>query len=182
MCKRVVAGAMAVSLLACTEQSPTGPIETRALDVTTEAEPHKVAKRTKARPGATRVSATFDRRGGTLTAEGVTLIVPAGALTSKKKITLYVPPGDALSAEFEPHGLQFLVPVQIGFTLTDTEFTLETATTELIGAYHVQDPVNGVVVPNEVMSVGVNGNYVMFSTWHFSKYSLLLKGIILLGG
>lgn len=67
----------------------------------------RVLKEDEYRKNAVSVTETIGRAGGTLSAAGVRLDVPAGALDADVEITMTVPKGSYLEAHFQPHGLEF---------------------------------------------------------------------------
>ncbi|HEY0670613.1 MAG TPA: hypothetical protein VGD27_00035, partial [Longimicrobiales bacterium] len=65
-----------------------------------------------ARNGA-RVTRTIGSSGGVISADGVMLVIPAGALDRSVEITMTVPAGRQLGVQLEPHGLTFRRPAQL---------------------------------------------------------------------
>jgi hypothetical protein len=101
----------------------------------------------------TSVTRRIDARGGMLAVDGAILIVPPGALTSPVEITLTVPEGDEVRAEFAPHGLLFKKPALLAFALIGSGVDASRAADELIGAYFQGEPSEGVVLTREVTPV-----------------------------
>ncbi|NUO39279.1 MAG: hypothetical protein HOQ17_01785 [Gemmatimonadaceae bacterium] len=68
------------------------------------------------------VSKTIGRAGGVLSipAAGVSVVVPVGALSGDTKITMTARAGSLLAYDFEPHGVQFNVPLVFNQDLNGT--------------------------------------------------------------
>jgi hypothetical protein len=122
--------------------------------------------------------------GGTVSAGGVKLVIPPGALDSNVEITLTVPAGNQLNVQLEPHGLQFKKPAHLSFALTGTMYDRGNAQTQLAGVYHQDGVAADAVTPVEIMNVQMVNGLASFGVWHFSDYALTQnkKGIILVGG
>ena len=69
------------------------------------------------------VTRTIGALGGTITLPraGLKLVVPAGALLSSRTITVTAPAGNRVGYHFQPHGLQFLLPVTAVQTLDEKQ-------------------------------------------------------------
>jgi ZU5 domain len=83
------------------------------------------------------VSAVIGSTGGTLTIPeaGLTLVVPAGAVSSDIRFTATALAGKLVAYDFQPHGTKFAVPLQFTQDLRKTNL-LATLTSPLIdGAY-----------------------------------------------
>ena len=132
---------------------------------------------------AARVTRTIGRAGGSISANGAMLVIPAGALDRNVEITMTVPEGSQLAVELEPHGLAFRRPAYLAFVLENTAYNESTAPHALAGAYH-RDGVNAAfVTPREVMPVHMMNGLATFGVWHFSDYAVTKKkGLILVGG
>ena len=72
------------------------------------------------------VSQTIGAAGGTLSipAAGVTVVVPAGALSSNTLITMTARKGALVAYDFAPHGITFAKPLVFTQSLTGTNATL----------------------------------------------------------
>jgi ZU5 domain len=72
------------------------------------------------------VSQTIGAAGGTLSipAAGVTVVVPAGALSSNTLITMTARKGSLVAYDFAPHGITFAKPLVFTQSLTGTNATL----------------------------------------------------------
>ncbi len=70
-------------------------------------------------------SALLGPKGGTLSIPslGVSLEVPAGALSSTVRLTMTALPGDAIAYDLAPQGLSFAVPLRLQQRLSDTDWT-----------------------------------------------------------
>ncbi len=180
----VVATLIAPMLLTACSDAPTEPKQqptfTRSfyfgseqLEVVESHNPHNGA----------RVTRTIGSSGGFISAGGVMLVVPAGALDRSVEITMTVPQGPRLGVELEPHGLTFRRPAYLGFVLNDTDYDANNASSALSGTYHVDGAGASVVTPREVMPVHMRNGLAAFGVWHFSDYAITKKkGLILVGG
>lgn len=199
--------AVGVGLFGCTgDRLPMEPDVPQALQVPffsiAPAEGFDVLRRTT--PLAEEVSRTetIGPEGGRINLEGVTLVIPSGALTSETEITVTAPAGDAVVFLFGPHGLQFRRPALIR---VDVEGT--TAEDELEGLASDDDddeeddeddeedsdddddgdgPLNleaflGVffvgdvgqgVEPLEIIETFLSDDQIIFSIDHFSGYAV----------
>lgn len=117
-------------------------------------------------------------RGGWVSAGDVVLVVPPGALRQGEQITLRVPAGDEVQAQFEPHGLVFEQPALLMFGLAGANaFEASRA----LGAY---TPVSGGagIQASELYPIVWQNRAAAFWIGHFSEYRVVLKGYILVGG
>jgi hypothetical protein len=132
------------------------------------------------------VSHTISPSGGTIVVReaGIALRFPAGAVESSTRITIRAHAGDRAAYTFEPHGLQFAVPVEVGqFLLSTNPFEVGS---ELHGAY-LPDGIEDVdasgsatvseVYPIRFQSFGVSDDrfvvgFATFRIAHFSGYML----------
>ena len=131
---------------------------------------------------------------------GVSLVVPALALSADTQITVTALAGDAVAFEFAPHGLQFLVPAAIRVRVegTEAEDELEDLLEDtssghdrdddeedlddldsgsfvvplnsFIGVYFEGDPSLGVVEPLERIDTFLQDGHIVFPIQHFSGY------------
>ena len=181
----VVASILAPMLLtACsdapTEPQPQPPTFTRNFYF--GAEQLEVVRYHDARTGAS-ITQSIGRNGGVVAANGVMLVIPAGALDRSVEITLTVPQGDLLAVELEPHGLAFRRPAYLAFTLQNTDYDADDASQKLTGAYHQDGVGASVFTPREVMPLHMKDGLATFGVWHFSDYAVgKKKGLILVGG
>lgn len=108
-------------------------------------------------------------------AVGLTIAIPAGALTSVQRVTITALAGDAVAYKFDPHGLVFERKVQLTQSIKGT-----TADEELLpalcGAYFATDRLeltaDGLASVTELLSAVVDpfGRIVSFYIEHFSGY------------
>jgi len=128
-------------------------------------------------PTANTASATIGPRGGVLTlaSAGLTVIVPAGALSKTTTLSVTARAGQLLSYEFQPHGTQFAVPLQVIQDISGTELSNRSAKS-LRAVYFASDSqvddAQGFVTPTEVMNVSVDQarGEASFQIHHFSGY------------
>jgi hypothetical protein len=181
----VVASLIAPMLLAACSDAPTEPEQqqpTFARSFYFGAAQLEVVRYHQPRDGA-RVTRTIGRSGGFISAPGVMLVIPAGALDRNVDITMTIPEGDRLGVELEPHGLTFKRPAYLAFVLSNTDYSADNASVELSGTYHTDGVDASVVTPREVMQVYMMNGLAAFGVWHFSDYAVTKqKGLILVGG
>lgn len=180
----MAAALVAPMLLAGCSDAPTEPQSqpTFTRNFYFGAEQLEVVKYHQAREGA-RVTRTIGRTGGSISANGVLLVIPPGALDRSVEITMSVPRGVQLGVELEPHGLTFRRPAYLAFVIDNTDYDAGNAASELSGTYHVDGVDAGVVRPREVMPIQMLNGLAAFGVWHFSDYSVTKKkGLILVGG
>jgi hypothetical protein len=114
--------------------------------------------------------------GGTLVLPnaGLTIVVPALAVTSPVTITATALAGSNVAYELEPHGLRFLAPVVMTQDLSETEARLGGTVNPLslyLGYFPNSSDITSVT---ELLSLQVNLP-LQISTgliWHFSGYAL----------
>jgi hypothetical protein len=138
------------------------------------------------------VSRTISPEGGiiVLREAGIALRFPAGAVATRTRITVTAHGGDHTAYTFEPHGLQFAVPVEVAqFFVFPSGYTEDHVAQDLEGAYlphGVADiDASGVASVSEVYPVSVrtfaadNGRFVpalaTFRIGHFSGYTLISR-------
>ena len=115
------------------------------------------------------VTRTVGAEGGTLSGGGVTLAIPAGALSEPVEITMTVPAGRYFEAQFAPHGLEFDKPVRLSF---DVGLLSGLVSTSLRGAYFEGD-LDGSFSTLETFSASLLGSTLAFSIEHFSGYCVV---------
>ncbi|HEY0931192.1 MAG TPA: hypothetical protein VGE27_14825 [Gemmatimonas sp.] len=106
---------------------------------------------------------------------GLEVIIPAGALpTSQMTITVKALAGRAVAYDFEPHGTQFVKPLQFRQSLGLTLYTLLPIKPVLAGGYFANanqvNTATGRSTLNEVINASVVGGTVRFNIQHFSGY------------
>lgn len=118
----------------------------------------------------TSVTKTIGPDGGMIRGGGVELQVPRGALNAPVAITMVVPAGTYVEAQFFPHGLVFKEPATLRF---DTKGTSATGMSggSFAGAYYTLPILRGLISPAETFSASVVGDAVEFRIRHFSRYA-----------
>jgi hypothetical protein len=176
---------MGMAMAACSE-NPTAPVTAPAqtqirADATTTLLP--MVQWNTARANAASSTQYVGILGGTVSAGGVTLIVPPLALSQRTAITLTVPAGQYVMAELQPHGLTFRVDPLLLFPVLGTNAGV-LGVTNLIGVYSKSDPVGGLIPVDETYSMDLLGTVLGFHIHHFSDYAPAdnRKGLILMGG
>jgi len=178
--------AMAVGVAGCGDTAVTAPAapesqEAPRLQASQQAvQPLPMVSWNQPRATSAQVTKKIGLLGGTISAGGVTLVVPPLAVRRTTSITLTVPAGQYVMADLEPHGLQFGLPPLLLFPLLGTDAGLLNG---LVGVYTEGEPVNGMITPTELYPVGVVGSLLGFQIDHFSKYAPAKRGgLILVGG
>ncbi|MGH7470480.1 MAG: hypothetical protein ACRENP_21250 [Longimicrobiales bacterium] len=186
--RKTVLVLIAVSALAsCRDDRVSGPPEPE-LPATVSyllpsAERLRLVRRASSALRETSVTRRIDGRGGVLAVDGAVLMVPAGALSAPVDITLTVPEGGDIRADFQPHGLRFRKPALLAFSVAGSSYDAARAADELIGAYFLGEPNDGVITTREVNPVFQYGRMAAFQIWHFCSYGVApKKGLILVGG
>jgi hypothetical protein len=100
---------------------------------------------------------------------GLTVVVPALALSSKQLITVTALPGSDVAYEFAPHGLKFPVPLVVTQALGSTEVGAGLLDPKLLFVGYFTDATKDNVV-SELLNVGVSAGTAVFPIWHFSGY------------
>lgn len=124
-------------------------------------------------------SAVIGAFGGRLSlpGAGLSVVVPAFAIASPTRITVTAVAGRQVAYEFEPHGIRFLVPLQVTQALTGTSAMRGGLLPKpLIAGYFADpsdlDPLAGTGIVTEILgtSVSLLTKSVTFPIWHFSGY------------
>jgi ZU5 domain-containing protein len=135
-------------------------------------------------PMAAEVSWSFDvdARGTTVRhpATGLTITVPAGAVTAPTHITVYALRGAPLAYRFEPHGLQFAQPIQLTQSLHGLLLgAASQPIPRLLGGYFADDSLdtdaatgNASVIEILPVQIDVRGHNAVLSIRHFSGYTV----------
>jgi hypothetical protein len=135
---------------------------------------------------ATSVTRVIGVSGGVISIDDVvTLTIPVGALTQPTAITINIPAGQDVAAEFLPHGLKFRRPVSVAFNLAGTAAENAGVDDPFGGTYSSELPRNGKAKAQEAFLLTVHNKVATLQTLHFSTYEisfLWLKGFILVGG
>ena len=132
-------------------------------------------------------SATIGAAGGTikLSAVGLTVTVPAGALALPTTITVTAPAGSDVAYMFEPHGTVFALPVKIEQDLRYVATGQFSKTSSPAAGYFSDDNAMRSCGPGDAMSVDevrpasldVRGSRVSFTVNHFSGY-MVSSGLV----
>lgn len=112
---------------------------------------------------------------------GLTITVPAGAVTAPTHITCIALHGSAVAYRFEPHGLQFAQSVQLTQSLRGLELSRSSlGMPPLLGGYFagdslVTDATTGDARVIEILPVqiDVRGHNAVLSIRHFSGYTVV---------
>jgi len=124
------------------------------------------------------VSAVIGKDGGTISipAAGLTLVVPAGAVTSNTQFTATALAGRLVAYEFEPHGTKFAVPLQFTQDLRKVSLVGVLTAPLMDGAYFTDasrlNQTLGIGLVNELVPATVDllKLRVGFPINHFSGY------------
>ena len=124
------------------------------------------------------VSAVIGSDGGTISIPdaGLTLVVPAGAVTSSTKFTATALAGRLVAYEFEPHGTKFAVPLQFTQDLRKVTLVGFVTAPVLDGAYFTDasrlNQALGLAATSEIQPATVDllRLQVGFPINHFSGY------------
>jgi hypothetical protein len=116
------------------------------------------------------VTRTVGPEGGVIRGAGVELRVPRGALSSSVSITMVVPAGPYVQAQFYPHGLTFREPVTLRFSTAGTS-AAGTGSSALVGTYFTLPILQALITPEETFDASVADGAVEFRIRHFSAYA-----------
>jgi hypothetical protein len=113
-------------------------------------------------------------------ATGLTIMVPPGAVVAPTHITVTALKGGPIAYQFEPHGLQFAVPLQLTQSLRVAKLpTRSVLNAKLFVGYFgtdslVTDSATGAVRVTEILPVlvDVRGNAAVLSIHHFCGYTV----------
>lgn len=137
------------------------------------ASPTRVTALKRTTPLATSISASafIGPLGGVirLPDAGLTVVVPALALSSRQTITVTALPGNDVAYEFAPHGLRFPVPLVVTQDLGSTQVGAGLLDPKLLFVGYFTDASKDNVV-SELLNVGVSAGVAVFPIWHFSGY------------
>lgn len=132
------------------------------------------------RASASSASRRIGILGGTVSAGGVTVVIPPLALRRTTQITVTVPEGRWVMADLQPHGLNFRVPPVLLFPLLGTDAGL--SLNGLVGVYTDEEPVDGLIKVSEQYPVRILGLSLGFLINHFSRFAPARGGYVLVGG
>lgn len=113
-------------------------------------------------------------------ATGLTITVPAGAVTTPTHITVIALKGAPLAYRFEPHGLQFARPIQLSQSLRGLKLRQsDSPIPGLFAGYFSEDSLatdalTGEARVHEILpiQIDVRGQSAVFSVRHFSGYTV----------
>jgi hypothetical protein len=181
MRSRLLIPILAAALLAScsTSEGPVAPAPTAApsspelLLKGIITEPTTVTSLKRTTPLATSVSASayVGPLGGVISVPGtgLTVVIPALALSSKQLITITALPGSDVAYEFAPHGLKFPVPLIATQKLNNTDAGTGLLDPKLLFAGYFADQTQPNVV-TELLNVSISAGTAVFPIWHFSGY------------
>lgn len=106
----------------------------------------------------------------TLRKPGVTVTVPAPALSQDTYISVTALAGKGVNLQFGPHGTQFETPISVNVSVKDTKTDNQESFTAL---YWVHDEFGNPVVQDQ-LPAWVDGRDLTFETDHFSGYAMAL--------
>lgn len=144
----------------------------------------RVLKQDKDRTKTVSVTKTIGKTGGHLTADGVTLTIPAGALDSDVEITVTVPKGSYVEAHFEPHGLEFAeaatlrmdvkgaLPEQAGEAAVDVTGKVQKDIQSGLQGVYFEGTLGEDAVAKEILGAVVEGDRATMKIRHFSGYCM----------
>ena len=136
-------------------------------------EPTAVTSLKRSEPLAASVSASayIGPLGGVISVPGtgLTVVVPALALSSKQLITITALPGNDVAYEFAPHGLKFPVPLIATQKLNNTDAGTGLIDPKLLFVGYFTDAAQDNIV-SELLNVSVSAGTAIFPIWHFSGY------------
>jgi hypothetical protein len=175
-----LAASAALLLVASCDRSVTAPASSSA-SATRSLLPTTVNVVNRDQPLATSqsASAVIGAFGGRLFLPdaGLAVFVPPFALTAPTRITVTAVAGRQVAYEFEPHGIRFLVPLQVTQSLVGTSaMNGGLLPRSLIAGYFANlsdlDPLAGTGLVSEILgtSVSLLTKTVTFPVWHFSGY------------
>jgi hypothetical protein len=178
----VAVAAAALFISSCADQGPVSPKGTDASRLITG--PTRMAVVTWDAPltSPASASAQIGVLGGviSLPETGLTITVPAFAVSSTTTITVTAVPGNMVAYEFEPHGLRFNAPVVVTQGLAGTSAARQTGLIPgvLYGGYFADvsalDQLGGTALVDEILRVSIDRvlGRATFSVLHFSGYLL----------
>jgi hypothetical protein len=110
---------------------------------------------------------------------GLTITVPAGAVSAPTHITVIALEGVSLAYRFEPHGLQFARPIQLTQSLRGLKLNGGSSVPALFAGYFSEDALatdalTGEARVHEILpiQIDVRGHSAIFSVRHFSGYTV----------
>lgn len=135
--------------------------------------PTAVTSLKRTTPLATSISASayVGPLGGVITVPntGLTVVIPALALSSRQLITITALAGSDVAYEFAPHGLKFPVPLVATQKLSNTDAGTGLLDPKLLFVGYFTDATKDNIV-SELLNVSVSAGTAIFPIWHFSGY------------
>ena len=140
--------------------------------------PVRGVTRSKALAKDITVTAVIGKSGGKLTIPdaGLTLVVPAGAVTTNTTFKATAIAGKLVAYEFQPHGTRFAVPLQFTQDLKKVSLLNSLLSPLMHGAYFTDrnqlNQASGLAVVSELLPAVTNllQSRVTFDIRHFSGY------------
>jgi len=128
-------------------------------------------------PSASTASANIGPEGGVLElpSAGLSVVVPRGAVSKMTAMSVTSRPGQLLSYQFAPHGIQFAVPLRVTQNISGTDMANGSLTGLRAVYFADESQVNDAsasVVPTELMNVQIDrtAGTASFEIHHFSGY------------
>lgn len=179
--RTLVAAALAAATAGCNGDAataPTGVEPTLRKEIVDPAVTASVLLRTRPILFLQKTSATIGPEGGSLSLPGAGLkvVVPAGALARSTRISVSAYPGFLVAYGFEPHGVQFQVPLSVTQDLTYTVPLSLFGGSAYEGGYVADESTldhnQALALVNEFVptSVAPDGRSVSIAVSHFSGY------------
>jgi hypothetical protein len=110
---------------------------------------------------------------------GLTIDVPAGAVASTTHITVIALKGAPLAYRFEPHGLQFVVPVRLTQSLRGLKVVSPLGVPHLFGGYFAADSLASDAATGEArvceilpLRIDIKAQAALLDIRHFSGYTV----------
>ena len=169
-----------LTLVGCSDQSPTGPANDASTSFFTRPPAAGFDALRRSVPLSVDLSVTrvIGPDGGRLEIRpaGISFLVPPNALMEATTITMTALAGDAMAVEFAPHGLEFEIPATVHMRTRGTpaeERVLQKGDGEpldsFLGVYFDGDPKVG-VDPLENIATYLLDGAIVFEIGHFSGY------------
>ena len=118
---------------------------------------------------------TVDKHSST----GLTITVPAGAVAAPTRITVTALKGASVAYRFEPHGLQFAVPIKLTQKLNEIRLSRPLTVPQLFAGYFATDSLptdaatgDARVIEILPVEIDVRGSSAILFVRHFSGYTV----------
>ena len=176
----VIVLAASLTLVACSDQSPTSPVNDASTSFFTRPPAAGFDALRRNVPLSVDISVTrvIGRDGGRLEIDeaGIAFSIPPNALTEATTITMTALAGDAVAVEFAPHGLEFEIPATMRMRVSGTPaeeqllYRIDWAPLDsFLGVYFDGNPKVG-VDPLENIATYLLHGAIVFQVGHFSGY------------